>query len=217
MIEVKQLSYTYPGAAQKAVDDVSFLIERGQIFGFLGPNGAGKSTTQNLMTGLLPLQSGQVLYGGKTLAEYGRKFFNDVGVSFEYPNLYDKLTGLENLQYYAALFSVEEVIPAERLLDMVGLSEDKDKRVGQYSKGMKQRLVFARAIQHRPSFCSSTSPRPASTRPWRPRLRRSYWPRGSVVPPSSSPPITCSWPTSSATWSPSSMRVESSPRAPPAT
>lgn len=151
MIEVKQLSYTYPGASRKAIDEVTFSIERGRIFGFLGPNGAGKSTTQNVMTGLLPVQGGQVLFNGKPLREYGRRLFNDIGVSFEHPNLYEKLTGLENLQYYAALFSAQEIIPAERLLDMVGLGDVKHKRVGQYSKGMKQRLVFARAIQHRPS------------------------------------------------------------------
>lgn len=152
MIEVSRLSHTYPGASRKAVDGVSFAIERGRIFGFLGPSGAGKTTTQNVMTGLLPLQAGKVLYDGKPLAYHGRRFFNEIGVSFEYPNLYEKLTGLENLQCYAALFSVGELVPAEKVLDMVGLGDARHKRVAQYSRGMKQRLVFARAIQHRPSF-----------------------------------------------------------------
>lgn len=152
MIKVEDLSYTYPGSGKKAVDEASFGVEHGQVLGFLGPNGAGKSTTQNVMTGLLPLQEGKVAYDGRPLSSYGRSFFNKVGVSFEHPDLYDRLTGVENLQYYAALFSSQEMIAPRRVLDMVGLGNEAEKRVSQYSKGMKQRLVFARAIQNRPAY-----------------------------------------------------------------
>ncbi|MEW6243270.1 MAG: ABC transporter ATP-binding protein [Bacillota bacterium] len=151
VIEVNDLIFTYPRAHRPAVRGISFRIERGQIFGFLGPSGAGKSTVQNLMIGLLPTQKGSILYDGKTLSDMGKSFFNRVGVSFEHPNLYEKLTGIENLRYYGGLFD-RPVIPPEQLLDMVGLGEAKNKRAGAYSKGMKQRLVFARAIMNRPDI-----------------------------------------------------------------
>ncbi len=152
MIKVEQLSFAYPGSSTKAVDNVSFEIEKGRIFGFLGPSGAGKSTVQNIMIGLLPLQDGKVVYDGKPLRQLGKSFFNRIGVSFEHPNIYEKLTGLENLHYYAGLFSVGERLAPELVLDMVGLGDARNKRAGQYSKGMKQRLVFARAIMHRPDI-----------------------------------------------------------------
>jgi len=151
MIRVENLTFHYHGAAKPAVQEVSFVIERGKIFGFLGPSGAGKSTVQNIMIGLLPVQKGKVLYGDKGIADLGKSFYNRIGVSFEHPNLYEKLTGLENLRYYGGLFSVP-IIPPERLLEMVGLADAGNKRAGEYSKGMKQRLVFARAIMNRPEI-----------------------------------------------------------------
>lgn len=151
MIEVKNLTYRYPGADRPAVDEVSFTIEEGEIFGFLGPSGAGKSTVQNIMTGLLPLQGGEVRYAGKSFKDLGRFFFNRVGVSFEHPNLFLKLTGLENLRYHAGLYRGETEDPV-KLLDSVGLSDARNKPAGAYSKGMKQRLVFARALINRPQI-----------------------------------------------------------------
>lgn len=145
MIQVDHLFHRYPGQQQDAVKDVSFSIAKGEIFGFLGPSGAGKSTVQNIMTGLLELQKGVVKYDGKSIKEMGREFFNQIGVSFEHPNVYTKLTGYENLMYFAGLFDVNTEDPM-KLLDMVGLREAADKRAGEYSKGMKQRLVFARSL-----------------------------------------------------------------------
>lgn len=151
VIEVENLTFSYPGAIKPAVWEASFKIERGRIFGFLGPSGAGKSTVQNIMIGLLPVQNGKVLYNKKKIAEMGKAFFNRIGVSFEHPNLYEKLTGNENLKYYGGLFKVPTVSPG-RLLELVGLAEAGNKRAGQYSKGMKQRLVFARAIMNQPDI-----------------------------------------------------------------
>lgn len=151
MIQVENLTFTYSGAVEPAVREVSFEIERGKIFGFLGPSGAGKSTVQNIMIGLLPVQKGKVLYDNKKISTLGNSFFNRIGVSFEHPNLYEKLSGLENLKYYGGLFNVP-TIPPERLLEMVGLSDAYNKRAGQYSKGMKQRLVFARSIMNQPEI-----------------------------------------------------------------
>ena len=151
MIDVRNLTFTYPKSSVPAVRDANFEVGRGKIFGFLGPSGAGKSTVQNIMIGLLPIQKGTVLYSGRRISELGKQFFNRIGVSFEHPNLYEKLTGIENLKYYAGLFSVPTIEPG-RLLKMVGLDEAANRRAGQYSKGMKQRLVFARAIMNQPEI-----------------------------------------------------------------
>ncbi|MEW5785172.1 MAG: ABC transporter ATP-binding protein [Bacillota bacterium] len=149
MIQVKELFHDYTGKGQHAVRDVSFTIDRGEIFGFLGPSGAGKSTVQNLMIGLLELQRGAIDYDGVSVKKVGANFFNRIGVSFEHPNLYAKLTGYENLKYYAGLFDVSTVPPLE-LLDLVGLKEAAYKKAAAYSKGMKQRLVFCRSLINRP-------------------------------------------------------------------
>jgi fluoroquinolone transport system ATP-binding protein len=151
MIEVKHLFHDYAGKGEYAVKDVSFAIPKGEIFGFLGPSGAGKSTVQNIMTGLLALQKGEINYEGVSIKKVGRKFFNNIGVSFEHANLYTKLTGYENLKYYAGLFDVPTEDP-KKLLEMVALADSIHKRAGSYSKGMKQRLVFARALINNPKI-----------------------------------------------------------------
>ena len=144
-IEVADLFHDYEGRGSYAVSHLSFTIPEGTIFGFLGPSGAGKSTVQNLMTGLLPLQQGSITYDGIPVAALGRDFFNKVGYSFELPNVYAKLTGYENLKYYAGLFSGPTLDPLQ-LLEMVGLADAAHRRAGKYSKGMKQRLLFARSL-----------------------------------------------------------------------
>ena len=151
MIQVSHVFHDYEGKGKFAVSDISFSVEGGSIFGFLGPSGAGKSTIQNIMTGLLPIQQGEVLYDGTSVRGLNAGFFNQIGVSFEQSNLYASLTGLENLKYYAALFSVPTIHPME-LLERVGLREDANKRISHYSKGMKQRLTFARALINRPKY-----------------------------------------------------------------
>lgn len=151
MIRVENLYHDYTGKGNYAVKDISFEINKGEIFGFLGPSGAGKSTVQNIMTGLLKLQRGKVLYGGKSIQGLRREFYNQIGVSFEHPNLYGKLTGYENLKYYGGLFQTDTLDPM-LLLEQVGLKEAANKKAEAYSKGMKQRLVFARALINNPSI-----------------------------------------------------------------
>ena len=151
MISVENLYHDYTGKEQYAVNDVSFNINKGEVFGFLGPSGAGKSTVQNIMTGLLKLQKGEVLYEGKSITKMKSEFYNNIGVSFEFHNLYTKLTGYENLKYFAGLFDVPTVDPME-LLDMVGLRADANKRAANYSKGMRQRIVFARSLINNPKI-----------------------------------------------------------------
>ncbi|MGV8145214.1 MAG: ABC transporter ATP-binding protein [Alkaliphilus sp.] len=149
MISVENLYHDYEGKGQYAVNDISFKITEGEVFGFLGPSGAGKSTVQNIMTGLLKIQKGSVLYEKKPITDMKSNFYNDIGVSFEFHNLYLKLTGYENLKYYAGLFDVPTKDPME-LLEMVGLRESAHKRVSDYSKGMRQRIVLARALINNP-------------------------------------------------------------------
>jgi fluoroquinolone transport system ATP-binding protein len=151
MLQVNNLYHDYEGKGVFAVKDVSFNIAQGEIFGFLGPSGAGKSTVQNILTGLLPLQRGEVSYEGVSVRGLNAGFFNSLGVSFEHPNLYGRLTGYENLKFFAGLFDVDTQNPMT-LLEAVGLTEAAHRRVSAYSKGMRQRLVFARALINNPKM-----------------------------------------------------------------
>ncbi len=147
MIHVQDLVFTYPKAAKPAVRGLSFGVERGEIFGFLGPSGAGKSTTQKILIGLLKGYGGQVTVLGRDLAGWGGDLYEQVGVSFEFPNHFLKLTARENLTYFARLYA-GATLPPEEVLALVGLTGDGDLRVSQYSKGMKGRLSVARALLH---------------------------------------------------------------------
>jgi fluoroquinolone transport system ATP-binding protein len=151
MIEVRDLYHDYEGKGTKAVNGISFIIPDGAIFGFLGPSGAGKSTVQGIMTGLLRLQNGSVRFDGLDIGSLGRDFFEHIGVSFEHPNVYGKLTGYENLRYFAGLYKCPTEDP-RKLLELVGLGDAADRRAMAYSKGMKQRLVFARSLINKPKI-----------------------------------------------------------------
>lgn len=145
MIEVKNLKFSYHHDGTYQVDDISFSIKAGETFGFLGPNGAGKSTTQKILIGLLPMQEGEAEVCETNVREYNPSFFNKIGVSFEFPNAYKRLTALENLKYYATLFDGPTEDPL-KLLALVGLEESANKKVSDFSKGMLQRLTMARSM-----------------------------------------------------------------------
>lgn len=151
MIKVKHLYHSYTNDEHYAVNDISFSVKEGEIFGFLGPSGAGKSTTQNILTGLLPLQKGVVTVDGFDLSKEDKKRFNRIGVSFEQSNLYSKLTASENLRYYAKLFDVPTRDPYE-LIELVGLKGKEKQTVGEFSKGMKHRLTFVRSLINNPKM-----------------------------------------------------------------
>jgi fluoroquinolone transport system ATP-binding protein len=151
VIRVNDLAFTYPGAGQPAVRGLDFAIRRGEIFGFLGPSGAGKSTTQKVLIGLLKGYTGEVKVMDRELKSWGADYYERVGVSFELPNHYQKLTALENLNFFRSLYSTTTEDPRE-LLTMVGLEDDADTRVGRFSKGMQMRLSFVRALLHRPEL-----------------------------------------------------------------
>ena len=151
MIKVRELTFTYPGSAQPALKQLSFSVERGEILGFLGPSGAGKSTTQKILIGLLKDYQGDVSVFGQDLRSWRSEYYERIGVSFELPNHYLKLTALENLNYFRSLYDGETEDP-NHLLDMVGLGDDGALRVSQFSKGMKNRLNFARSLLNKPEL-----------------------------------------------------------------
>lgn len=151
MIKVKNLYHSYSNDENYAVHDVSFEIEKGEIFGFLGPSGAGKSTTQNILVGLLELQKGEVEVAGYDIKHIKNKMFNKIGMSFEQSNVYNKMSGLENLEFYRKLFDVETRDPME-LIKLVGLDGKENIKAGKYSKGMKHRLTFARSMINNPEI-----------------------------------------------------------------
>lgn len=151
MIKVKNLYHSYSNDDNYAVKDVNFEIKKGEIFGFLGPSGAGKSTTQNILVGLLQLQQGVVEVAGYDIKNIKNKMFNKIGMSFEQSNVYSKMSGLENLQFYRKLFDVDTKDPMD-LIKLVGLDGKENVKAGKYSKGMKHRLTFARSMINNPEM-----------------------------------------------------------------
>ncbi len=157
MIDVAGLHYTYPGAKSETLHGISFNIAEREIFGFLGPSGAGKSTTQKLLIGLLRDYTGTAHVLGKNVSEWGSDYYEHIGVSFELPNHYLKLTATENLSYFASLYREETHHPHE-VLEWVGLRDAADKRVSEFSKGMKNRLNVARSLLHKPKVLFMDEP-----------------------------------------------------------
>lgn len=151
VIRVRGLTYTYPKSRAPALKGMDFSVRRGEIFGFLGPSGAGKSTTQKLLIGLLRGHGGEAQVWGRDPLDWGPDYYRRIGVSFELPNHYQKLTALENLQFFASLYDGATLDPME-LLDSVGLADHAKTRVGKYSKGMQMRLTFARALINGPEL-----------------------------------------------------------------
>lgn len=156
MIKVKNLQFKYPKSKGNTIDGIDFEIKEGEIFGFLGPSGAGKSTTQKILMKLLRGYEGEIEYRGKSLDSYNDEFYQDIGVSFEMPISFSKLTAMENLEFFKNLYS--NTVDVEPLLKQVGLWEDRDKKAGEYSKGMKIRLNFVRALLNNPKFLCLDEP-----------------------------------------------------------
>ncbi|MFB5662581.1 ABC transporter ATP-binding protein [Alteribacillus sp. HJP-4] len=149
MISVKNVSFTYPKSKSRAVSDLSFHIPRGHIFGLLGPSGAGKSTIQKLVTGLLSSYDGEIYINGQEIKRARKDFYYKLGVAFDTPVFYEKMTALENLQFFYSLYPQNQRRPIE-WLERLGLAEAAHLPVGRFSKGMKMRLNFCRALLHEP-------------------------------------------------------------------
>ncbi len=149
-IHIEELFFSYV-PRQPLIRDMSFHVSPGEIFGFLGPSGAGKSTLQKILTGVLNQYTGSVLVNGQEVKSRKAHFYEEIGVDFEFPSLYGKFTALENLDFFGSLYQ-KELLSANDLLEMVGLQHDAHRRVSDFSKGMKSRLNFIKALIHQPQM-----------------------------------------------------------------
>ncbi len=136
-----------------AVDDLSLEVERGEVFGFLGPNGAGKTTTVRMLTGLIRPSSGSAQIAGFELGKNDTEIRRNVGILTESPGMYERLSAEKNLTIFANLYDVPDIDKAvNKYLSMLGLWERRHDAVGSFSKGMRQKLVVARALIHEPQI-----------------------------------------------------------------
>ncbi len=138
-----------------AVDQVSFEVKKGEIFGFLGPNGAGKTTTINMLTGLARPSSGKMEIAGQTVGSSMKRVQHLLGIVPDESNLYDELSGYDNLCFCASLYGMakkERQTRAKELLDQFGLADAANRKFKAYSKGMKRKLTIAAGIIHNPEI-----------------------------------------------------------------
>ncbi len=144
-----------------AVDNISFHVTSGEFFGFLGPNGAGKSTTINMLVGMAKISNGKIYYNGDDLTKQIKKAQKIIGVVADESNLYDEMSGYENLCFCGSLYGLSKETRKTRsndLLDKFGLSNDAHKKFKAYSKGMKRKLTIAAALIHEPEILFMDEP-----------------------------------------------------------
>lgn len=149
--EVSKLAKRYGEVV--AINDISFSVRQGELFGFLGPNGAGKTTTINMLTGLVRPDAGTINIGGIDCTHNPKAAQHLVGVVPDESNLYPELTGFDNLCFCSALYGMrknEREKRAWELLDTFGLTDAASRKFAGYSKGMKRKLTFAAGIIHQP-------------------------------------------------------------------
>ena len=171
-IEVYNLTRQYDGV--RAVDGISFSVEPGEIFGFLGPNGAGKTTTINVLCGLTRPSSGSVKVVGYDIQKETPQVKKLIGVCPQETPVYTYLTGRENIALFGNLYEMpKEKLKerSEKLLHILGLSEDADRRVGKYSGGMKRRLSLIMALIQDPEIAFLDEPTVAMD----PQSRHAVW------------------------------------------
>ncbi len=150
MFKVEDLRFKYHNNDQDVIRGINFEIKEGEIFGFLGPSGAGKSTTQKILIKILEDFRGKISYNGKDITEFGNDFYEEIGVSFEMPIHFSKMTAMENVNFFLQLYQNNANV--QELMERVGLWEDRDKMVSEYSKGMKIRLNIVRALLNNPKM-----------------------------------------------------------------
>jgi ABC-2 type transport system ATP-binding protein len=156
MIRTEGLAKTFGGDKKRppihAVEDLNLDIQQGQVFGFLGPNGAGKTTTVRLLCALIAPSAGRAWVNNREIGRDNQQIRASVGILTEQPGLYDRLSAEKNLTIYAKLYGVTDVPgQVEKYLRLLGLWERRRDPAGSFSKGMKQKLVIARAILHEPT------------------------------------------------------------------
>ncbi len=172
IISVKDLRKHYKDV--KAVDGVSFDVQKGEIFGFLGPNGAGKTTTIKMLVTLLRPTGGTATVAGHEIGKEPDKIRRDIGIIFQTPALDDDLTGRENLDFHARMYGLGKKQREEKMkevLEVVDLKDKADVFVKNYSGGMRRRLEIARGLMHSPRILFLDEP----TLGLDPQTRRSIW------------------------------------------
>ena len=153
VVVVEKLEKIY-NQALRAVDDISFSIREGEVFGLLGPNGAGKTTTLHILATLLKPSKGSAKIGGFDVEHQPSKVRKTIGIVFQEPSSDELLTGYENLKLHALMYGLHSGIRKKRIeevLKLVDLTDRKDDLVKHYSGGMRRRLEIARGLLHRPS------------------------------------------------------------------
>ncbi|NMM55030.1 ABC transporter ATP-binding protein [Paenibacillus aquistagni] len=175
VVEIRNVTKKMGG--KTIIDNLSFSVERGEIYGFLGPNGAGKTTTIRMMVGLMSMNAGEIMIEGHNVATDRAKAMMHVGAIVENPELYKFMTGRQNLIHFARMSG--RTISEERIQEivkLVDLDQALDKKVKNYSLGMRQRLGIAQALLHHPSILILDEPTngldPAGIRELRDYLRR---------------------------------------------
>ncbi|MFD1708352.1 ATP-binding cassette domain-containing protein [Siminovitchia sediminis] len=150
IIDVQGLAKTF--SDQPALNNVSFQVKKGEIFGFLGPSGSGKTTTIKILTGQMNITSGQALVFGKPVSHLkDPRTRGRFGVLTDNSGLYERLSIVDNLKLFSRLYGLPDS-RMEEVLDIVHMTKDKNKKVSSISKGMKQRVILARALLHEPEL-----------------------------------------------------------------
>lgn len=155
MIELRNLSKSYNKGAVKAVDDLNLTVNSGEIFGFLGPNGAGKTTTIKMMAGLLNPDKGTININGYDMQRQPLEVKRNIGYVPDNPDVFDRLTGIEYLEFMADVYGVSAEDRKTRIgsyLEMFNLSDAAQDLIKSYSHGMKQKIVLTGALIHDPAL-----------------------------------------------------------------
>jgi ABC-type multidrug transport system ATPase subunit len=151
IIDVQHLAKSF--GSFEAVKDVSFSVQRGDVFGFLGPNGAGKSTTIRCMMSLITPDKGLIELFGKSLQTHRKDILRNIGSIIEKPDFYKYLSAEKNLEIFARVSGAEvSKIEIQEMLEFVGLANRGRHKVGGFSHGMKQRLGIAQTLLHKPEL-----------------------------------------------------------------
>ncbi len=148
MFQVRNLTYKYPRNQANTIKGLDFEIRQGEIFGLLGPSGVGKSTTQKIMVRLLTDYRGEIFYRNRDLKTYDKDYYQEIGVGFEVPVHFSKLTAEENIAFFKKLYHNQA--DTDTLMKRIGIYDDRKKKVSEFSKGMKIRLNFVRAMLNNP-------------------------------------------------------------------
>lgn len=155
MLHIKNISKTYSKGKVKAVDNISLQVRPGEIFGFLGPNGAGKTTTIKMVTGILPIDEGEIVVNGFDMEKDHINAKKNIGFVPDAHNIYERLKGIEYLNFMADVYDVPSHVRIERIdkyLDMFAMKEAAGQPIKSYSHGMKQKIIVIGALLHQPSL-----------------------------------------------------------------